>query len=312
MIRRLPPLGALRTFEAAARHVGFTRAADELGVTPAAVSAQIRGLEEQLGVRLFWRTSREMQLTAAGETLHAAVAEALDTVARAVERIGSTGGGHKLKISVGFSFAAKWLVPRLNRFRDLHPEADVQVDISEGLADFRRDEVDVAIRFGTGSYPGLRADRLFDEEVFPICSPRLLDGAWPLRTPDDLRHHTLIHQGWQAADESWPDWRMWLKAAGVEGVDVGRGIRFDTFAFIIQATLEGQGVALGNTSLVGDDLAAGRLVRPFALSLRVPHFAYYLVCPRSAAEPPLVGAFRAWMLAQVEPAATDEKGASLR
>ena len=299
MTRKLPPLGALRTFEAAARHLGFTRAADELGVTPAAVSAQIRGLEDQLGVRLFWRTSREMHLTAAGETLRAAVTEALDTVARAVERIGATGGARKLKISVGFSFATKWLVPRLNRFRDLHPDADVQVEISEGLADFRRDEVDVAIRFGAGGYAGLRVDRLFEEEVFPICSPKLLDGARPLRTPDDLRHHTLIHQAWQAADESWPDWRMWLKAAGVEGVDVGRGIRFDTFAFVIQATLEGQGVALGNTSLVGDDLAAGRVVKPFALSLRVPNFTYYLVCPKVTAEPPLVAAFRAWMLDEV-------------
>src|SRR5918998_1236389 len=223
MTRRFPGLGPLRTLEAAARHLSFTKAADELGVTPGAVSVQVRAIEDALGARLFWRTSRTVRLTGAGETMLRAAREALDVVARAVEQVGPAGGRRVLTVSVGMSFAAKWLVPRLDRFRRLHPGVDVRLDVTERLADFAREEVDVAIRFGSGAYPGLRADRLFEEEeVFPVCGPRLL-----------------------------------------EGVDPARGVRFRETALVIQAAVEGQGVALGNTSLVGDDLAAGRLVRPF-------------------------------------------------
>ncbi len=299
MSRHLPGLGALRTFEAAARHQGFTKAAAELGVTPAAVSSQIRALEDQLGVRLFFRTSRTVRPTEAGTVLLAAVGEALDIVARAVEEI--RGSGRKrIVVTATASFAAKWLVPRLDRFRALHPDAEVRIDVSDGLADVARGEADVGIRFGNGVYPGLRADQLFEELVFPVCAPRLLDGAYPLRRPDDLRHHSLLHVAWRAQGESWPDWRMWLLAAGVEGVDATRGLHFNNTAIAVQAALAGQGVALGNTSLVADDLAAGRLVRPFELALKGPaRFAYYLVTPRATAERPLVRAFRDWVLAEI-------------
>jgi len=300
MAKRLPGLASLRTFEAAGRHLSFTKAADELHVTPAAVSAQVRALEEQLGVRLFWRTSRTVRLTGAGETLLDAVSEALAVIARAVDRIAGADRGRTLVVSTGLSFAAKWLVPRLGRFRRLHPEVDVRLDVTDQLADFAREEADVAIRFGAGIYPGMRADRLFEDELFPVCSPELLEGAEPLRQPGDLRHHTLIHLDWQAQGETWPDWRMWLLAAGVEEVDATQGIHFRQTTFVIQAAVDGQGVALGSTSLVADDLAAGRLVRPFNLALKgPPQFAYRVVSPRATADRPLVKAFREWVLAEV-------------
>ena len=300
MARHLPGLGSLRTFEAAARHLSFTKAADELAVTPAAVSGQVRTLEEQLGVRLFWRTSRTVSLTRSGETLLQATGEALDLLARAVERIGAGGERRTLAVSTGLSFAAKWLVPRLDRFRRLHPDVDVRIDVSERLVDFVRDEADVGIRFGRGVYPGLRADRLSEELVFPVCSPRLLEGAHPLSQPDDLRHHPLIHLDWHEPGTEWPEWRTWLLAAGLGDIDPTRGIHFGQTALVLQAAVEGQGVALGNSSLVADDLAAGRLVRPFDLTLKgPPEFAYYLVSPRATADRPLVKGFREWVLAEL-------------
>ncbi|WP_027132428.1 transcriptional regulator GcvA [Geminicoccus roseus] len=299
MARRIPGLNALRTFEAAARHLNFTRAAEELSVTPAAVSAQIRTLEEQVGVRLLWRTSRNVRLTEAGELLCDAVGQALDLVGQAVEQIGTPAIRPTLKVSTGFSFAAKWLVPRLDRFRRLYPDLDVRIDANDRLVDFVRDEIDVAIRFGSGIYPNMRVDRLFEEQVFPVCSPKLLDGDPPLRVPEDLRHHVLIHEAWPAQDGSWPDWRTWFLAAGLADVDMQRGLHFQQSALTIQAAIDGQGVALGNTSLVGDDLAAGRLVQPFALSLSVPRFSYFVVAPRRNAERWSVRAFRDWILSEV-------------
>jgi LysR family glycine cleavage system transcriptional activator len=280
--------------------LSFTRAADELNVTPAAVSAQIRALEDQIGVRLFWRTSRTVRLTSAGETLLPAAREAFDLLGRALERISGTGRARTLSVSTGLSFAAKWLLPRLDRFRSLHPGIDIRLDATEKLADFVRDEVDVAIRFGPGIYPGLRSDRLFDEEVFPVCSPRLLRSAFPLQRPADLRHHTLLHEDWPGRDGTWPDWRMWLLAAGASEVNPTQGIHFTQTALVIQAAINGQGVALGTTSLVADDLLAERLVRPFDLSLKgPPQFAFYLVAPRATADRPLVRAFREWVLAEI-------------
>ena len=311
MGRRFPGLGPLRTFEAVARHLSFTKAAEELHVTPGAVSVQIRAIEDRLQIRLFQRTSRSVQLTAAGETLLRAAREALAIVADAVERIGPARERRTLTISVGMSFAAKWLVPRLDRFRGAHPDVDVRLDVTQRLADFARDEIDVAIRFGSGSYPGLRADRLFAEEVFPVCSPKLLQGAHPLRVPADLRHQVLIHEDWRTEGDGWagwPDWSMWLLAAGVAGMDATRGIRFKETALVIQAAIEGQGVALGSSSLVADDLLAGRLVRPFDLSLKTSaRFAFYLVSPRAAADRPLIQAFRHWLLREIRGSAAGSR-----
>jgi LysR family glycine cleavage system transcriptional activator len=299
MTGNLPGLGALRSFEAAARHLGFTKAASELGVTPAAVSHQMRELEDQLGVKLFWRSSRVVRLTPAGEILRAAVAEALEGIGRAVMRLRTVDGRSRLMVTVSPSFAAKWLVPRLDRFLQLCPGADVRIDVSQRLIDFTHEDVDVGIRFGTGDYPGLRADRLFEETVIPVCSPKLRKGTHPLRYPRDLRHHTLIHVEWNAQWQTWPNWKTWLLAAGVEGVDPERGLHFSQTSLAIQAAIDGQGVALGDSSLVADDLASRRLVCPFDLTLKGPaQFAYYVIAPEAAAERPLVKAFREWMLAE--------------
>ena len=293
-------LGALWTFTVAARHLSFAAAARELDVTPAAVSNQIRAFEDRLGTRLFFRTSRTMRLTRAGEDLLSATTGALRTIDEAILRASRATRRENLAVSTGSSFAAKWLVPRLPIFRQKYPDVDMRIDISDSLADFSRDEIDLAIRFGNGVYPGLRADRLLNEDVFPICSPRLLDGVIPLRVPNDLARHTLIHLDWHAQQDIWPDWRMWLLAAKADRPDPARGLHFNQTVMALQAAVDGQGVALGNTSLVADDLAAGRLVKPFDLALRVaPEFGYYLVAPKHKVERPLVKAFRDWLLEEI-------------
>jgi LysR family glycine cleavage system transcriptional activator len=245
-------------------------------------------------------------LTGAGQILLAGVSEAFATLTRAVAQL-STADSHTLRVTCSGSFAAKWLLPRLERFRALHPEVDVVIDASDAVVDLTASGASIAIRFGRGAYPGMRADRLFEEFVFPVCSPALLAGEHPLRTPRDLRHHTLIHLEWQASGDTWPDWRSWLLAAGVGDVDASHGVRMTSYALASQAAIAGHGVALGNTSLVGDDLASGRLVRPFALSLKVASdFAYYLVTPSALADRPLVAAFRAWALAEARGEAAGE------
>ncbi len=297
-MQRLPGLPAFRTFEAAAKNLSFSRAAATLGVTPAAVSSQIRALEDQLGVKLFERTSRQVALTGAGQILLGGVSEAFATLTRTVQQL-VAADGHTLRVTCSASFAAKWLLPRLERFRAAHPSVDVVIDASDVVVDLSTSGAAVAIRFGRGVWPGTQADRMFEEFVFPVCSPSLLTGAHPLRVPGDLRHHNLIHLEWQASGDTWPDWRNWLLAAGVTDVDALHGVRMTSFALASQAAIAGYGVALGNTSLVGDDLASGRLVRPFALSLKVaPDFAYYVVAPVALADRPLVAAFRTWALAE--------------
>ena len=293
-------LGALWTFAVAARHLSFAKAANELEVTPAAVSSQIRAFEDRLGTRLFFRTSRTMRLTRAGEELLSSTSAALRSIDEALRRAAKATHRETFSVSSSSSFAARWLVPRLSGFRRQFPDIDMRIDISDTLADFGREEIDVAIRFGKGAWSGLRSDRLFDEDVFPICSPVLLEGPVPLHEPNDLEHFTLIHLDWHAQDDMWPDWRMWLLAAKADRPDPTRGLHFSQTMMALQAAVDGQGVALGNTSLVGDDLAAGRLVRPFDLSLKIaPDFAYYLVAPRNRADRPMIKAFREWILAEI-------------
>jgi LysR family glycine cleavage system transcriptional activator len=301
-------LSALWTFTVAARHLSFAAAARELDVTPAAVSNQIRAFETRLGTRLFFRTSRTMRLTHAGEDLLAATGGALRTIDDAIARASRSSREETLAVSSGSSFAAKWLIPRLPDFRRKYPKVNMRIDISDSLIEFGRDEIDVAIRFGDGVYPGLQAYRLLSEDVFPICSPKLLEGGIPLRQPNDLAKHTLIHLDWHSEHDTWPDWRMWLLAAKADKVDPTLGLHFNQTVMALQAATDGQGVALGNTSLVADDLAAGRLVKPFELSLKVaPEFGYYLVTPRNRNERALTKAFREWLLAEIKPS---EDGAS--
>ncbi|HEY1383288.1 MAG TPA: transcriptional regulator GcvA [Dongiaceae bacterium] len=293
-------LQALRGFEAAARHLSFTKAAAELNVTPAAVSHAIRELELDFKVRLFERSSRVVRLTPAGETLSRAVAEGLGTIGRAVQRLRAVDGRPKLMVTTSPSLAAKWLVPRLDGFLEHHPEVDVRIDVSQRLVDFAEDGVDIAIRFGTGDYPGLVVERLFEESVFPVCSPNLLRSKHPLKEPRDLKHHTLIHIEWDAQWATWPNWAMWLRAAGAPEVDATRGLHLSQTALALQAALDGHGVALGDSTLVADDLAARRLVKPFSIALKGPaQFAYHLVHDPRRSEEPLIKAFRRWVLDEV-------------
>ncbi|MFQ5993919.1 MAG: transcriptional regulator GcvA [Acidiferrobacterales bacterium] len=297
MIHRLPPLNALRAFAAAGRHLSFSRAAQELHVTPAAVSHQIKALEDYLGVSLFQRLNKALRLTEAGQACLPGVREGFERLSDAVEAVKAREAQRPLTVSVAPSFAAKWLVPRLDRFRESHPGIDVRIDATHRLVDLAREDVDFGIRYGTGQYPGMHVERLLAEEVFPVCSPRLLHRAHPLRLPADLRWHTLLHVARPVHDEMEPDWRMWLHAAGVDNVDAARGPQFSIASMAVQAAIEGQGVALAGRVLVTDDLVAGRLVRPFDLGFPVS-FAYYLVCPTAGAEKQRVIAFREWLISE--------------
>ncbi len=293
MARRLPPLNALRAFEAAARHLSFTKAADELNVTQAAISHQVKALEERLGVVLFRRLNRALLLTDAGQGFLPPLREAFDQMAAATERLRVDDSRGVLTLTTLPSIAARWLVPRLGRFREAHPDIDLRIDASQHLTDFVRENVDIALRYGGGEWDGMRADRLMTEDFFPVCSPRLLDSDPPLREPADILHHTLLH------DNSPTDWTMWFLAAGIEGGDPTRGPAFTDSSLVLQAAAEGQGVALGRGVLAAADLEAGRLVRPFDLSLEAK-YAYYLVCPQATAESPKIASFRAWLLAETK------------
>lgn len=296
-MRFLPGTGSLKVFEAAGRHLNFTRAAQELNVTPAAISHQIKEFEDQLGLRLIERTSRSMKLTEAGETLHRAVSEALGGLNRAMARLEAPKNSQRLKVSASTSVAAKWLVPRLDEYMRRHPGIEVQLDVSDRVRDFDRDGIDVAIRFGNGNYPGARADRLFDNTIFPVCSPALLTSKKPLKHPRDLLQHRLIHVEWSGQGVTWPNWRMWMLAAGVSDFNETSGLHLDNSGLALQAAVDGQGVALGDSSLVADDLAAGRLVQPFALTIKgPPQFAYYVISPLAMQEETLVKSFREWIL----------------
>ena len=299
MGRRLPPLNALRAFEAAARHLSLSRAADELSVTPAAVSHQIRTLEDHLGVPLFRRDGRSLLLTDAGQACLPGIREGFERLSSAIDEIDSLGMAGVLTVSVAPSFAAKWLVPRLDRFLETMPGADVRIDVSSGPLDFEREDVDVAIRFGDGVHPGLQVDKLFHEMVFPVCSPELLKGAKPLREPRDLLQFTLIHLDWEAQGAVWPNWRMWMQAAGVKDFNDTRGLHFSQTSLALQAALDGHGVALGETTLAAHDIASGRLVKPFELSLRSPaQFGYHLITRRDSSDRPMTKAFRNWILVE--------------
>ena len=301
-MRSRPGTRALRTLEAAGRHLNFTRAADELGLTPAAVSHQIKEIEDQLGVVLFTRTSRSIRLTEAGAALCDAAADAIDLLNRAVSRARKlTRGTALLKVTLDAQFAAKWLMRRVDGFRKLHPDIELRFDISYDVRDFDLDDVDVGIRFGMGKYPGLNAHRLFDNMIIPVCSPNLLRSGPPLRVPRDLFNHTLVHIEWSQQGVTWPNWRMWMAAAGVDDFDDSRSIVFTNSSDAVQAAIDGGAVALADFAMVANDLSEGRLVRPFDLGIRVSReFAYFLVYPKGVADDPRIAAFREWILDEAE------------
>lgn len=299
MARDLPPLNALRAFEAAGRHRSFTRAAVELNVTPAAVSHQVNALERYLGLRLFRRHPQGLLLTEAGQRAMPGIGSGFDQIAAAVAGLRAAESEQPLTVSVTPSLAARWLVTRLEQFRGLHPGIEVRIDTGEQLTDFRREDVDVGLRYGTGNYPGLHVECIGTQRVFPVCSPWLAGGEHPLREPADLKHHTLIHVDWKRGDMSAPAWRTWLEAAGVAGMVRARaGPRYTHHSMSLQAAVAGHGVALGSTLLVVDDLAAGRLVAPFETALD-EQYCYYFVCLPESLTSPRVSAFREWIFAEL-------------
>jgi LysR family glycine cleavage system transcriptional activator len=299
--RRLPPLNALRAFESAARHLNFSRAADELSVTPGAVSQQIQNLEDYVGASLFKRTSRGLLLTDSAQTALPALREAFDRLAEAASLLTAAVDGRRLTLTAPPSFAAKWLMPRLGSFEAAYPQVDVWLSADMTLVDFSSTDVDLAIRYGAGPYPGLEAARLMGESVLPVMSPELYAGN-PVTTPADLARHILLHDGSPVADESCPDWVMWLAARGVRGFDASRGPRFNQSSMVIEAAVAGRGVALAKRALAQDDLDAGRLVAPMLINTSVDH-AYFVVHPKAKGRLPQVKAFVGWIKAE---AATHE------
>lgn len=298
MSRPIPPLNPLRTFEVAARHLSFTRAAEELFVTAAAVSHQIKTLEESLGVVLFVRQPKSLELTKAGEAYLPGIQRAFKQMAEATHQLHLRGNPSTLRINVPPTFAVKWLIPRLVRFLKAHPAIDVKVSTSAQSVDFDREGFDLAVRYGRGVYPGLRAELCLPVEVFPVCSPALLQGEPPLRVPADLKHHTLLHDDSTYTDVSNPNWAMWLDHAGVEGVDATRGPSFWPSHLVINAAIDGMGVALAKRNWVDRDIEEGRLVRPFDLSLPV-EFSYFLVYPESRADDQMIATFVDWVRGEV-------------
>ena len=296
--RRLPPLNALRAFEAAARHLNFSRAADELTVTPGAVSQQIQNLEDYVGAPLFKRTPKGLLLTDAAQTALPALREAFDRLAEAASLLTAAVDGRRLTLTAPPSFAAKWLVPRLGAFEQAHPQVDVWLSAAIELVDLTAGEVDVAIRYGSGRYPGLEVRRLIGETVIPVISPDLVKDQ-PLDKPEDLRNHVLLHDGSPDLDDSCPDWSMWLAARGLKNIDGMRGPRFNQSSLVIEAAVNGRGVALAKRTLAQADLEAGRLVAPLQIATAVD-FAYYLVHPKAKGRLPQVKAFVGWIQAQAE------------
>jgi LysR family glycine cleavage system transcriptional activator len=289
-------LNALKVFWAAARHGSFVKAANELHVTASAVSLQIRQLEDELGLKLFERTPKGLALTAAGSRVLPDVNAAFEKLRTTFLTLAETdASGAMLTVSAAPSFAAKWLLPRLNRFLSLHPEIEVSIKATVELADFDRGEADLGIRYGRGDYADLETELLMREMVFPVCSPELLKGQKKRPTVDFLNDVTLLHDDSADQNEALPGWKMWLRAAAIDGVDWRKGPRFNQTVLSIEAAAAGLGVALAPAVLVEGDLASGRLVRLDTAELSEP-FAYYLVYPAEKAERAAVKAFRAWLL----------------
>lgn len=305
--RRLPPLNALRAFEAAARHLSFERAGDEIAVTASAVGQQVKALEAWLGRPLFMRLpARGVALTPLGQRYAAAVTEALNRLDEATAQALKPENSSVITVSAMPSLASNWLIPRLGAFREREPNIDVRVSLSMKLTDFLRDDVDVAIRFGRGHYPGLSTQLLMEEYFFPVCSSSLLNNPdKPLREPADLCHHTLIHEIADVPD--YITWDRWLSAIGVTGVDTSRGPRYSHTYLCLQAAAAGQGVALATSALIGDHLTAGRLVKPFPQQVRGA-YQYYIVCPEETAERPAIAAFRAWLMDEARAQAAEPAG----
>ena len=309
---RLPPLNSLRAFEAAARHLSFKLAGEELAVTPTAISHQIRSLEDALGFPLFHRLTRAIELTAKGRAMLPKVREGLDAFAAAIETTRGNEEGGRLRVSSPPTFLSRWLIRHLPGFAARHPEIQLHMAASLGMIDLpdgttgavpealpespeREDEAEVFVRFGRGSYPGCQVERLFSPVYAAVCSPRLLFGTQPLKLPADLAHQVLLHDDTIPELMVRPTWAEWLALAGVGGVDSDAGMHFSDSGLVLSAAIDGVGIALASTPLIEAEVAAGRLVVLFDIVIRRPQ-SYFLVTPDAVAGRPVVRAFREWLL----------------
>ena len=289
MAVRLPPLNALRAFEASARQLSFTRAAEELFVTQAAISHQIKALEEHLGLKLFMRKNRALLLTEDGQSYYQDIKDVFTSLHEATERLLARGAKGAITVSLQPSFAIQWLVPRLNTFNALNPDVDVRIKAVDQPDNSLTEDVDVAIYYGRGRWPNVHAEQLHTEYLVPVCSPILLEGKKPLASVEDLTQHTLLH------DTSRRDWKRWFKEVNVKATNVNHGPIFSHSAMVVQAAVYGQGVALAQSILAQPEIDAGRLVVPVDHSL-VSKNAFYIVCRENQADVGKIAAFRDWVL----------------
>jgi LysR family transcriptional regulator, glycine cleavage system transcriptional activator len=296
MRRPLPPLNALKAFEATARHLSFSKAAQELHVTPAALSHQIRGLEDLLGLKLFHRRARSIELTAPARLIYPGVRSGFESIREALDRLGRGREDRILVVSSAPGLTAKWLVPRLYRFLARHPDIETRITAGIGYANFVSDGVDVGIRLSPGVHPELHVEKLSDEWLLPLCSPRLLEGERPLRSPKDLSHFPLIQVDLPGLVPTWADW---LEMAGIAGVDTSRGLRLNVADHALDAASEGVGVVLAYKMVAARDIILGRLVAPFGPEVAVPGRSYYLVCARGQEKRAPIKAFRDWLFAEI-------------
>jgi len=298
MRRDLPPFSALRAFEASARHCSFKRAAEELCITQSAISHRIKELEVYLGVPLFHRLTRKVELTGRGRDYLADLGDVLDRMEGATQHVRDNGMRGPLSVRATPAFASRWLLPRLGSFTDSYPGIELHISTLLTPADFATEDIDVAVQWGRESRAGLRTDPFLETSSYPVASPGLLRGGPPLRHPNDLRHYTLLRE---EVDDAWP---QWLARAGAERVDAGKGPRFEHCELALQAAIEGQGIALTFAALAGADIAGGRLVRLFAIELP-PTTIYSIVTPEAWSKRPRIAAFRNWLIAEAQKPDTD-------
>ncbi len=306
--RRLPPLNSLKAFEATARHLSVKKAALELNVTPAAVSHQLRILEEYLGVELFHRFNRSLELTQVAKGGLAKLAQGFDCLMESVDLLRAQQGGGSLTVSAAPSFASRWLMPRLHRFIAAHPEIDVKIsarmrrvsvdgkgDVAErATVETWLADSDVAILYGLGNILGFNVERLLELTITPICSPKLLTGEFPLREPSDLKHHLLLHDDTGQLYDNEAFWTVWLAAAGVTDVDVNKGPHFSHAVLAFEAAIDSVGILASMPVLAGEEIASGRLVKPFDLSVKLPD-SYYMVSAEHSEQRPAVVDFLQWL-----------------
>lgn len=293
MPRRLPPLTSLRAFEAAGRHLSFTKAAAELTVTQAAISHQVKALEEYLKVALFNRLPRNLELTPAGNALLPVVRNAFDSIAHSAADVSAAADTSDLTVRLAPSFAARWLSPRLDEFRQRYPHIELSLTHSNEPVDFKRQSIDLAVTYGKGDWPDVLSEPVLSLDFFPVCSPKFLQGEHALTSVEMLGHYKLLH------DSSYENWSAWVDLAGLTNVDAKRGTVLDDTNVIIRAAIDGLGVALCSSAFIEDHLHSGRLVKPFGPILHVEN-AYYVVCPQAHLERAEVSAFRDWLISQSE------------